>query len=136
MRYLNLGELLELHLCLAETHGRRETVDALDVLEVSLAAPKAHYNGRELRRTLSAKVAALTVWLAANGDVHGAPVALAHAAMEVMLLLNGLEIAAPIEEQEGIMKAVAARTIDEKEFESWLNAHVVEYRSERQPVKG
>jgi len=47
----------------------------------------------------------------------------AHAAMETFLLLNGVEIAAPIDEQECIMLALAAGTYSRDELLRWLQGH-------------
>lgn len=48
-----------------------------------------------------------------------------HAAMETFLVLNGLEIAAVVAEQEQVIHAVASGTLDREAFTTWLAAHCV-----------
>jgi death on curing protein len=48
-----------------------------------------------------------------------------HAAMEVLLILNGLEIAASIDEQEQVILSAAAGKLDRQGLADWLGAHIV-----------
>jgi death-on-curing protein len=48
----------------------------------------------------------------------------AHAAMDVFLLLNGLEIKAPLDGQERLMLDLAAGKLTRQELTSWLKKHV------------
>jgi death-on-curing protein len=48
-----------------------------------------------------------------------------HAAMEVLLVLNGCEIAAPVDEQERLMLDVASAAMDREQLTDWLRRHVV-----------
>lgn len=43
-----------------------------------------------------------------------------HAAMEVFLILNGMEISASVDEQEQIILAVASGKIERETFVGWL----------------
>jgi death-on-curing protein len=54
-----------------------------------------------------------------------------HAAMEVMLLLNGYEIVATVDDQEETVLAVASGTMSRDEFTSWVERHMVERSRER-----
>jgi death-on-curing protein len=45
--------------------------------------------------------------------------------MEVLLVLNGLEIAAPVDEQEHVVLEVASGAMDRQGLTRWLEAHVV-----------
>jgi len=47
-----------------------------------------------------------------------------HAAMEVFLLLNGLEISADVDEQERVILAVASGQLDRSGFARWLALNV------------
>ena len=40
--------------------------------------------------------------------------------MEIFLVLNGYEIRAAVDEQEGVILQVAASEIDREEFTTWL----------------
>jgi death-on-curing protein len=46
--------------------------------------------------------------------------------MEVMLLLNGYEIVAAVDDQEETTLGVATGTMSRGEFNSWMEQHVVE----------
>ncbi len=46
--------------------------------------------------------------------------------MEMYLVLNGHEIAAPVDEQEQIILQVAAGELQREEFTSWLRQRVIE----------
>ncbi|WP_437225480.1 type II toxin-antitoxin system death-on-curing family toxin [Planctomicrobium sp. SH661] len=48
-----------------------------------------------------------------------------HAAMEVMLLLNGFEIHADVSEQEQVILAVAAGDLKLDAFTQWVKEHIV-----------
>ena len=47
-----------------------------------------------------------------------------HAAMEVLLLLNGYELRSSVDEQERLMLDVASGVIDRDGLARWLNQHV------------
>jgi death-on-curing protein len=46
--------------------------------------------------------------------------------METFLVLNGLEIKAPVEEQEKIILQLAAGELERDAFTAWLRAHIGE----------
>jgi death-on-curing protein len=46
-----------------------------------------------------------------------------HAAMEVLLVLNGYEIQASVDDQEHLMLAVASGALDREQLANWLNQH-------------
>jgi death-on-curing protein len=48
--------------------------------------------------------------------------------MEVFLVLNGLEIAADVDEQEQVILRLAAGEIRREEFTMWVQGHVVPHR--------
>lgn len=46
-----------------------------------------------------------------------------HAAMETLLILNGLEISASVDEQEQVILAVASGVVRREAFAEWLWQH-------------
>jgi len=50
---------------------------------------------------------------------------IAHAAMEVFLVLNGYEVRAQVEEQEAVMGAIASGKMEREELARWIEAHMV-----------
>lgn len=49
---------------------------------------------------------------------------IAHASMEVFLLLNGYEILAAVDEQERVMLDLAAGNVTREQLAEWLEAHL------------
>ena len=66
MRYLTLGEVVELHQRILAQTGGAQGVRDLGLLESALAQPKATFDGTDLHPTLVDKAAALGCALVAN----------------------------------------------------------------------
>jgi death-on-curing protein len=47
-----------------------------------------------------------------------------HAAKETLLVLNGAEVVAPVDEQDAIVLSVASGQISREQFTEWLAEHV------------
>lgn len=124
MRYLTLGEVVELHERLLTLTGGASGIRDLGLLESALAQPKATFDGVDLHPTLVDKAAALGFALVANHPFVDGNKRIGHAAMEVFLVLNGGEIDASVDEQERMMLTVARGTVDRPAFAQWLKAHV------------
>jgi death-on-curing protein len=128
MRYLTLGEVVELHeRILAETGGASGIRD-LGMLESALAQPRTTFGGADLHPTLTDKAAALGFSLVANHPFIDGNKRVGHAAMEVFLVLNGYEIDAQLDEQERLMLDVASGTADRAKLASWLERHIQRVR--------
>jgi death-on-curing protein len=84
----------------------------------------ATFDGEELYPTLVAKAAALGFSLIQGHPFVDGNKRIGHAAMEVFLVLNGLEIDASVDEQEATVLAVAAGSSSRAELTSWLERHV------------
>ena len=123
MRYLTLGEVVELHDRLLRQTGGGSGIRDLALLESALAQPRATFGGNDLHPTLTDKAAALGFSLVANHPFIDGNKRVGHAAMEVFLVLNGYEIDAPVDEQERLMLDVAAGTADRANLASWLRKH-------------
>jgi death-on-curing protein len=124
MRYLTLGEVVALHRAIIESTGGATGVRDLAALESSLAQPRATFGGSDLHATLAGKGAALGYSLALNHPFLDGNKRVAHAAMEVFLNLNGLGLAADVDEQERLMLDVAAGRSSRQNLESWLDRHI------------
>lgn len=128
MRYLTLGEVVELHQRLLTLTGGASGIRDLGLLESALAQPKASFGGEELHPTVIGKAAALGFSLVANHPFVDGNKRVGHAAMEVFLLLNGYEIDASVDAQERLMLDVAAGVVDRPELTGWLNEHAKQTR--------
>jgi death on curing protein len=76
--------------------------------------------------SLPRKAAALGHSLISNHPFIDGNKRVGHAAMEVMLLLNGFEIVGSADEQEAVITAVASGTMSRDEFASWIEQRVVD----------
>ena len=124
MRYLTLGEVVELHQRLILMTGGASGIRELGLLESALAQPKATFDGVDLHATVVEKAAALGFALVANHPFVDGNKRIGHAAMEVFLVLNAHEIDASVDEQERLMLDVAAGTVDRAELTRWLARYV------------
>jgi death-on-curing protein len=124
MRYLTLGEVVALHRAIIDTSGGASGVRDLAALESALAQPRASFAGSDLHPSIAAKAAALGRSLALNHRFHDGNKRVAHAAMEVFLLLNGYELFADVDQQERLMLDLAAGQIDRESLEAWLLEHI------------
>ena len=124
MRYLTLGEVVELHQRLLTQTGGASGIRDLGLLESALAQPKATFGGADLHPTLVDKAAALGFALVANHAFVDGNKRVGHAAMEVSLLLNAHEIDASVDEQERVMLDVASAAMDRAGLAQWLDKYV------------
>ncbi len=124
MRYLTLGEVLELYRRIIGQSGGALGVLNLGGLESALAQPHMTFAGKELYPSVVAKAAALGYSLIQNHPFLDGNKRTGHAAMEVFLFLNGCELQAPVDEQERVILQVASGEIDREAFTVWLAGHV------------
>jgi len=125
VRNLTLAEALDLHRRIVQSSGGSLGIRDLGALKSALAQPRMTFENRDLYPSLVEKVAALGYSLVMNHPFVDGNKRLAHAAMEVVLVLNGAELSAGIEEQEQLMLGLAAGTVARDELVAWLNHHVV-----------
>lgn len=124
MRYLSLGEIVELHRRLLEATGGAPGIRDAGALDSAIAQPKATFGGVDLYPTLVEKAAALCFSLVRNHPFVDGNKRVGHAAMETFLVLNGSEIAATVDEQERLMLDLAAGRIDRGQLIDWLRLHL------------
>ena len=124
MRYLSLGEIVDLHQALLEQTGGATGIRDLGMLESALAQPRATFGGTDLHPTLVQKAAALGFSLTLNHPFVDGNKRVAHAAMEVFLLLNGIDLNATIDDQERLMLDLADGRITREQLILWLENHV------------
>jgi death-on-curing protein len=126
-RYLSIVELLKLYRSVMETTDKTGNVVKLATIESTLVRPKARYGRRELFPTLPRKAAELCCGLVENPGFVAGNIRIAHAALETMLVLNGYEIVASLDDQERVMLAVAAGRMSEEELTEWLDSRLARY---------
>lgn len=125
MRYLTLGEVLDVHRRILETSGGMGGIRDLGMLESAIAQPRMTFGGSDLYPDPVTKAAALCFSLITNHPFVDGNKRVGHATMETFLVLNSLEIEAPVAEQERIILVIAAGALSREGFVSWLREHVV-----------
>jgi death on curing protein len=124
-RYLKLLEVLELHRRVIEQSGGASGIRDLGLLESALAQPLMTFGGEDLYSSVVEKACALGFSLIMNHPFVDGNKRIGHAAMEVFLILNGMEINASVDEQEKIVLAIAAGEKEREAFLEWLQEHIV-----------
>ena len=124
MRYLTLGEVLELHRRIIQQTGGASGVRNLAALESAVAQPRMTFEGKDLYPTIEDKAAALGFFIVQNHPYVDGNKRCGHAAMETFLVLNGKEIEAPVDEVEKIILEMASGKLSLKDFVDWLAGHI------------
>ena len=125
MRYLTVGEVLEIYSQVMEQSGGGVGIHDLGALESAVAQPRMTFNGEELYPTIVEKASALGFSLVQNHPFMDGNKRAGHAAMEVFLMLNNYEISAGADEQVEIVIGVASGKMDRNMFTEWLRNHIV-----------
>ena len=123
MRYLTLGEVVTLHRAVVSATGGADGIRDLGALESALAQPKATFDTVDLYPTTIEKAAALGFSLAMNHPFVDGNKRIAHAAMAVFLDLNGITIAAAVDDEERLMLDLAAGRVSREALVAWLGEH-------------
>ena len=126
MRYLTLGELIELHRRVIEQSRGAEGIRDLGLAESALAQPQMSFGGTELYPTLADKAAALCFSLVMNHPFVDGNKRIGHASMEVFLVMNGFELTADIDDSESVILRLAAGELERVLFTEWVVRHVTE----------
>jgi len=126
IRYLTLVEILDIHHQVAQRSGGAEGIRDLGSLESAIAQPRMTFGGEDLYPTIIDKAAALGFSIVMNHPFVDGNKRTGHAAMEIFLVLNGLEINASTDEQEAIILALASGELDRDIFTNWLQQSIKE----------
>lgn len=124
MRHLGLAEVIALHRLLIESSGGADGLRDLGALEAAVAQPRMTFGGEDLYPTLVEKACAVAFSLVNNHPFVDGNKRVAHASMETLLVLNGFEIDAEVDEQERVMLALASGELDRAELVRWLRSRI------------
>ena len=124
VRYLTLGEILELHRRVVGEWGGAAGLRDLGALEGAIAQPRQTYGGDDLYPSLADRAVALGFVLIRNHPFVDGNKRVGHAALEVFLLLNGYELVAEVDDAERTVLGVAASTVGRDAFVTWVRAHM------------
>jgi death-on-curing protein len=123
-RRLNLAEVLRLHELIIASTGGSSGLRDLRALESALGQPFQTFGGQDLYSGIVEKGAALGFSLIMNHPFVDGNKRVGHAALESLLLLNGHEISASVDEAEKEILAVAAGDRTREQFTKWVAGHV------------
>jgi death-on-curing protein len=123
-RYLSLAEVLKLHDSIISETGGSHGLRDLGLLESALGQPQQTFGGEDLYPTLAAKATALGFSLIKNHPFVDGNKRVGHAALEAMLMLNGVELSASVDGSESEVLAVASGARTREEFQAWVEGHV------------
>ena len=129
MRYLTLGEVLALHRRILVESGGSPGVRDLAAIASAVSQPRVSVGGEDAYPSLIEKAAALGYSLVCNHGFVDGNKRIAHAAMEVFLVLNGMELSASVDDQERFMLALAAGEVSREALIEWLRTRATELRT-------
>jgi death-on-curing protein len=126
VRYLSIQEITELHHRVVQQSGGSLGIRDRGALESAAFQPFHTFGGEDLYPTLASKAAALGHSLIQNHPFVDGNKRVGHAALEVMLLLNGHELSASVDEQELVVLSVASGELSREEFTEWVEQRLIE----------
>jgi death on curing protein len=126
VRHLSVAEVIELHRRIIVQSGGSEGIRDRPGLLSAIGQPLQTFGGEELYPTVVEKAAALGFFLCRNHAFVDGNKRISQAALEVMLVLNGFELSASIEEQERIMLDLADGKLTREQFTEWVRSHTTE----------
>ena len=126
MRYLTVGEVLEIYRRVMEQSGGSVGILDLGGLESAVAQPRMTFSDEELYPTVVEKASALGYSIIQNHPFVDGNKRAGHAALETFLILNGYEISASVDEQTEVILGVASGKVDRSTFTDWLRNHIVD----------
>ncbi len=89
-----------------------------------MAQPRMTFDGAELYPTLVEKASAHGFSLIENHPFFDGNKRTGHAALETLLVLNGYQINASVDEQVAIILGVASGNVGREAFTAWLRGHI------------
>ena len=123
-RYLSLAEVLKLHGRIIAQTGGSDALRDLGMLESALGQPRQTFGGEDLYPTIAAKAAALGFSLIMNHPFIDGNKRVGHGAVEALLMLNGFELLAAVDDAEAEIFAVAAGQRSRDQFQQWIEEHI------------
>ena len=130
MRFLALGEVLALHRRILAESGGTPGVRDLGAIASAVSQPRISVSGQDAYPTLIDKAAALGFSLIRNHGFIDGNKRIAHAAMEVFLVMNDIEISASVDDQERFMLSLAAGQVSRDGLVEWLRSNTIGVRRE------
>lgn len=128
MRFLTLGEVLALQRRILAESGGASGIRDLAAIASAVSQPRVSIAGSDAYPTLIEKAAALGYSLIRNHGFVDGNKRIAHAAMEIFRMLNGMELSATVDDQEHFILSLAAGDVPREALVEWLRSHAVNLR--------
>ena len=125
MQYISVEEVVEIHRRVVRQSGGALGIRDHGSLESSFLQPLQAFGDQDLYPTLVEKAAALGYFLIQNHPFLDGNKRVGHAALETVLILNGYELSASVDEQEEVVLAVARGELPRAQFTEWVQRKVV-----------
>ena len=120
IRYLTRDQVLELFQRMMLRSGGMAGLRDSHGLDSAIGQPQMTFGGQELYPSLVDKAASLAYSLILNHPFMDGNKRIGHAAMEVMLVMNGLEMIAPVDVQERMILKTANGDVGRDGFIAWV----------------
>lgn len=121
--FLTARHILRLHLLVMEQSGGQASIRDLPGMESAIAQPRMTFGGQDLYPTIEEKAVALGFSLIRNHPFTDGNKRVGHAAIEVMLALNGIRLEAPVREAERVILGVAAGDLGRGELLDFVKTY-------------
>lgn len=128
MRFLSVNDVIRLHNQVIARSGGSLGILSQAALESAVAQPQQSFAGLDLYESLADKAAALAFFLALNHPFVDGNKRVAYTAMEVLLVLNGYEVIAQVDDSESTFLDLAAGKLTRQQLTAWLSQRMVPYR--------
>ena len=128
IRYLSVSEVVALHTRVLASSGGSPGLRDPSLLDSAVHQPRTTFEGDDLYPSLTAKAAALAYSLVKNHPFVDGNKRIGHAAMEVFLILNGLEMDATIDEQERMFLDLAGGHVTRGDLSNWIAERAIDRR--------
>ena len=124
MRYLTLAEVLDLQRRVIEQSGSADGVRDLGGLESALAQPQMTFGGEQFYPNIESEATAVCYSLVMNHPFVDGNKRIGHAAMETLLVMNGFELVADVDDAEKIILSLAAGDLSREESLTWVTPRI------------
>jgi death-on-curing protein len=123
MRLMTLGEVIALHRRILAENGGRPGVRDLGAIASAVATAKGFCRWTGCLPNAYRESSCTGLFLGPKSRLVDGNKRVAHAAMEVFLVLNGVEITATIDEQERFILSLAAGEVSRPGLALWLESN-------------
>jgi len=130
MYLLDLEFLLRLHDSIIAESGGSHGIRDLGGIESALAQQHLTFGEADIYPDLISKSAAVCFSLVMNHGFIDGNKRIGHAALENLLVINGYQIKATVDEQEDLILRLADGKVSREELHDWLKDHVVKLNTE------